>query len=154
MPKILSLRTLLHCATLLCALPATANNLDPLSAAEIARATQRANAATPVSTIRSTTTNNANIPAPELLLVERHPNAKGQTARLADVYTYDYSTNETIIDVVDLDTNQVISSRREQKPATAADYQTNCNAPPPSSLPMTNNAAYWMPNSSALPGKP
>lgn len=129
MPKILSLRTLLHCAPLLCALthlPATANNLDPLSAAEIARATQRANAAPPVSTIRSTTTNNANIPVPELLLVERHPNAKGQTARLADVYTYDYSTNETLIDVIDLDTNQVISSKREknlQLPLTANELQ-------------------------------
>ncbi|QQZ28494.1 hypothetical protein HMY34_06825 [Thiothrix subterranea] len=130
MPKILSLRTLLHCATLLCALthlPAVANNLDPLSEAEIARATQRANTAPPVSTVRSTPTNSSTTtPAPELLLVERHPNAKGQTARLADVYTYYYSTNETLIEVIDLDTNQVISSRREQNlqlPLTANELQ-------------------------------
>ncbi|MDQ5768471.1 hypothetical protein [Thiothrix subterranea] len=123
MPNILSLRTLLHCITLLSALthlPAVANNLDPLSPTEIARATQRAN---PVA---QTTRSSSTTPAPELLLVERHPNAKGQTTRLADVYTYDYSTNETLIDVVDLDTNQVISRRRErnlQLPLTANELQ-------------------------------
>jgi len=123
MPNILSLRTLLHCITLLSALthlPAVANNLDPLSPTEIARATQRAN---PVA---QTTRSSSTTPAPELLLVERHPNAKGQTARLADVYTYDYSTNETLIDVIDLDTNQVISRRREQNlqlPLTANELQ-------------------------------
>ena len=123
MPNILSLRTLLHCITLLSALthlPAVANNLDPLSPTEIARATQRAN---PVA---QTTRSSSTTPAPELLLVERHPNAKGQTARLADVYTYDYSTNETLIDVIDLDTNQVISRKREknlQLPLTANELQ-------------------------------
>lgn len=128
MHKILSLRTLLHYATLLCALthlPANAGNLDPLSPAEIARATQQANVAAPLPTTRSATTNSTT-PVLELLLVERHPNAKGQTARRADVYTYDYSTNETIIDVIDLDTNRVISRKREknlQLPLTANELQ-------------------------------
>lgn len=128
MHKILSLRTVLRYATLLCALtllPANAGSLDPLSPAEIVRATQQANVAAPLPTTRSATINNTT-PVLELLLVERHPNAKGQTARRADVYTYDYSTNETIIDVIDLDTNRVISRKREknlQLPLTTNELQ-------------------------------
>ncbi len=53
--------------------------------------------------------------AKELLLVERHQqkNApKGQ--RLADVFTYDYGTDELIESLVDLNTNAVISTTRKQ----------------------------------------
>lgn len=131
MHKILSLRTVLYYITVICVithLPASANNLDPLSPAEIARATQQASTSTPVpfSTNRNLSINNVTTTTPELLLVERHLNTKGQTARLADVYTYDYSTNETLIDVIDLDTNQVISRQREQNlqlPLTANELQ-------------------------------
>lgn len=111
-------------------LSANAANLDPLSPAEMIRATQQASVATPsgIATTRSLTLNTSasTTPAPELLLVERHPNDKGQTARLADVYTYDYSTNETLINVIDLDTNKTLSSKREQNlqlPLTANELQ-------------------------------
>ena len=114
MPNVPSLRSLLLCLPLvLAALPTQAGSLDPLSAAEMERAIQQASSAAPVATTRQLV-NNASIPAPERLLVERHLNAKGETARLADVYTYDYATNETLISVIDLDTNKILSNKREK----------------------------------------
>ncbi|MBJ6610360.1 MAG: hypothetical protein JG718_08380 [Candidatus Thiothrix moscowensis] len=91
---------------------AQAGTMDPLNPAELSRATSMATAASPANTQRSLSVNTT--PAPELLLVERHPNKKGQTARLADVYTYDYSSNETILTLINLDTNQVLSTQRQQ----------------------------------------
>lgn len=114
MPNVPSLRSLLLCLPLvLAALPTQAGSLDPLSAAEMERAIQQASSAPPVATTRQLV-NNASTPAPERLLVERHLNAKGETARLADVYAYDYTTNETIISVIDLDTNKILSNKREK----------------------------------------
>lgn len=110
------LRSLLLCFPLaLIALPSQAGSLDPLSPAEMSRAMQQANVTpAPAATTRMTVDNATTTPAPELLLVERHVNAKGQTARLADVYTYDYASNETLISVIDLDTNKTLSSKREK----------------------------------------
>lgn len=51
----------------------------------------------------------------EVLLIERHQqkNApKGQ--RIADVFTYDYATNELIESLVDLNTSEVIKTSRKQ----------------------------------------
>ncbi len=114
MPNVPSLRSLLLCLPLVLAtLPTQAGSLDPLSAAEMERAIQQASSAPSVATTRQLV-NNASTPPPERLLVERHLNAKGETARLADVYTYDYASNETIISVIDLDTNKILSSKREK----------------------------------------
>lgn len=100
---------------LLLSVAVNAGNMDPLNPAEIARATGQANASQPLSTTRATVnTTSVTTPPIELLLVERHPDTKDSTARLADVYSYDYSSNETLINVVDLTTNQVISSQRQQ----------------------------------------
>jgi Cu2+-containing amine oxidase len=96
-----------------------ANDMDPLNPAELAKATSLVQSAStpaasqrtliaPSSTATTTTT------APELLLVERHINEKDQSGRRADVYKYDYSSNETLISLIDLDTNQVISTKRQQ----------------------------------------
>lgn len=114
MPNLPSLHSFLFCLPLvLAALPTQAGSLDPLSAAEMERAIQQASSVLPVATTRQLI-NNASTPAPERLLVERHLNAKGETARLADVYTYDYATNETLISVIDLDTNKILSNKREK----------------------------------------
>ena len=52
-------------------------------------------------------------PTLEQLLVERRPSDKAQpNQRLADVYSYDYSVDETIHAVVDLSNGQVLSSER------------------------------------------
>jgi Cu2+-containing amine oxidase len=115
----------LHCLSLVLALASLsthAGNLDPLSPAEMARATQQASAATPSSTSTSRSLPANSTTPPERLLVERHVNNKTQTARLADVYTYDYATNETLINVIDLDTNTTLSTKHEknlQLPLTA-----------------------------------
>ena len=51
----------------------------------------------------------------EILLIERHEE-KGapEGQRRADVFTYDYQTNELIQSLVDLNTSEVISSVRKQ----------------------------------------
>lgn len=117
-------RWLLSCC-LVCACGLThAAALDPLNPAEISRALQHAANATPA--VSRTRALSLNTPAPELLLVERRPQEKGSTQRLADVYTYDYSTDTTLITVVDLDTNKVVSSQRQQNlqlPLTANELQ-------------------------------
>lgn len=95
--------------------PAMAGAMDPLDPSELARATSMVSTTTAPAgaATRALAVNSA--PATELLLIERHPNEKGQTARLADVYTYDYATDETVIAVINLDTNQVVSSQRQQR---------------------------------------
>lgn len=93
---------------------AMAGVMDPLDPTELSRAINATTTtATPVASMRALAASTA-APTTELLLVERHPNEKGQTIRLADVYTYDYATDETIINVVNLDTNQIVSSKRQQ----------------------------------------
>jgi hypothetical protein len=94
--------------------PATqAGNFDPLDPNEIARAASQATlSATPAAT--STRRQVSTAPANELLLIERHINNKGNTERLADVYTYDYHTNQTIITVVNLDTNTTLAKHYQQ----------------------------------------
>lgn len=64
---------------------------------------------------RSTEQAAAQLPETELLLIERRRNDKGEgMQRLADVYHYDYSRNETIHNIVDLDTQQLLSRERRQ----------------------------------------
>ena len=97
--------------------PATyAGNLDPLDPKEMARAASQATlSATPAATsTRRKTSTTSTTPANEVLLIERHINNKGNTERLADVYTYDYHTNQTIITVVNLDTNTTLAKHYQQ----------------------------------------
>lgn len=90
-----------------------AGNLDPLDPKEMARAASQATlSATPAAT--STRRQTSTAPANEVLLIERHINNKGNTERLADVYTYDYHTNQTIITVVNLDTNTTLAKHYQQ----------------------------------------
>lgn len=105
---LLSLALLLANSGLL-AKPAT---LDPLAPDEISRAISAATTS-PTATV-STTRQLLATPVPELLLVERHPAPKGQAQRLADVFTYDYSSNETIHTLIDLGSNQAIRTERQQ----------------------------------------
>jgi Cu2+-containing amine oxidase len=67
----------------------------------------------------SAPTNSANsstAPKTEVLLIERHEEEKNapKDLRRADVFTYDYSTNELISSLVDLNTQQVVSSSRKK----------------------------------------
>ncbi len=97
--------------------PATyAGNLDPLAPNEMARAASQATlSATPTTTsTRRQASTTSTAPANEVLLIERHINNKGNTERLADVYTYDYHTNQTIITVVNLDTNTTLAKHYQQ----------------------------------------
>lgn len=90
-----------------------AGNLDPLDPKEMARAASQATlSATPAAT--STRRQASTAPANEVLLIERHINNKGNTERLADVYTYDYHSNQTIITVVNLDTNTTLAKHYQQ----------------------------------------
>lgn len=89
---------------------AQANDTDPLSPIELEKALAISTSAT--ASQRSTSSTHT---AQELLLVERRPIDKEQAPqRLADVYHYDYSKNETIHSVIDLDTQQVISTQHQQ----------------------------------------
>lgn len=86
---------------------------DPLSSAEIAkvsRITQQ-----PQLAARSTGDNASRSRPREVLLIEQHQekNApKGQ--RRADVFTYDYQTNELIETLVDLKTSEVLKTQRKK----------------------------------------
>ena len=95
-----------------------ANDTDPLSPDELEKALTLSTSAstTNLRSLRSTSASNAaSNTAKELLLVERRPMDKEQVPqRLADVYHYDYSNNETIHSIVDLDTQQVISTEHQQ----------------------------------------
>ncbi len=122
MNKLPSLKHVLLCLALFPAgfQSVQAGDMDPLNATELSRAVSMA-VTTPAPAVATSAarslsvTANSTTPATELLLVERHLNEKDQSGRLADVYTYDYASNETIISVVDLDTNQIISSQRQQQ---------------------------------------
>ncbi|SKA87663.1 hypothetical protein SAMN02745130_02850 [Thiothrix eikelboomii] len=94
-----------------------AKDLDPLSPAELSQAVslaapeQRAQLA-----MRSDTHAPAIAHTLELLLVERRPVDKEQPGRrLADVYSYDYRSDETIHSIVDLNTQERVQTERVQK---------------------------------------
>jgi Cu2+-containing amine oxidase len=90
---------------------------DPLSAEEIARVTI-ISAPTSVAARSADTSNPNNMllnDKQEVLLIERHQQ-KGapQGQRRADVYIYDYQTNELIESLVDLNTSEVLNTNRKQ----------------------------------------
>lgn len=94
-----------------------AKDLDPLSPAELSQAVslaapeQRAQLA-----MRSHASAPAIVHTLELLLVERRPVDKEQPGRrLADVYSYDYRSDETIHSIVDLNTQERVQTERVQK---------------------------------------
>ena len=94
-----------------------AQNYDPLSAEEIAKVSALTSESSIVAARSSDTsskdsnTNNKK----EVLLIERHQQ-KGapDNQRRADIFTYDYATNELIESLVDLNTSEVISSIRKK----------------------------------------
>lgn len=89
---------------------ASAKELDPLNAAEIANALNLS-----VPQQRRSRAFNTNLPAPETLLVERRPADKNNPGiRLADIYRYDYERDETIHTVIDVNQQRVISNERHQ----------------------------------------
>lgn len=93
-----------------------AKDLDPLSPAELNKAV---NLAAPEQSAqlasRSTTQTTAIAHELELLLVERRPVDKDQPGkRLADVYSYDYRSDETIHSIVDLTTQERVQTERVQ----------------------------------------
>ncbi len=117
--------------------------LDPLNASELARAMHlhRSSAApgqqlsTPGSEAAASRRADQSSPAvspesiadnQELLLVERSHLNKNDNGRKADVYVYDYESNELIHSVIDLRSERVISTSRSQDvqlPLTAAEIE-------------------------------
>ncbi|TXH72004.1 MAG: hypothetical protein E6Q85_07060 [Thiothrix sp.] len=94
-----------------------AKDLDPLSPTELATAV---NLAAPEQSAQLASRSTAQAPAIaheiELLLVERRPVDKEQPGkRLADVYSYDYRSDETIHSIVDLNTQERLQTERVQK---------------------------------------
>jgi Cu2+-containing amine oxidase len=94
-----------------------AKDLDPLSPAELSKAVSLA---APEQSLqlaqRSATQAPATANELELLLVERRPTDKEQPGkRLADVYSYDYRSDETIHNIVDLNTQALVETERVQK---------------------------------------
>ena len=88
---------------------------DPLSVDEINKALSLTQPQKQVAAARSALPKTGIKQARELLLIERHQQKhapKGQ--RLADIFTYDYETDELIEQQVDLNTNEVISTSRKQ----------------------------------------
>lgn len=107
---------------LLCATTLSANTTDPLTLSEISKVTRLVS---PTPTIQSGSLLKPSLKRinssdkkqnKEILLVERHIEEKNapKTLRRADIYTYDYATNELIEALVDLNTNEIISSERRQ----------------------------------------
>ena len=92
---------------------AFAHNNDPLSEDEITRAANLTNE--PTLTARPSGTASENKKSQEILLIERHQQ-KGAPSnqRYADIFTYDYETNELIESVVDLNTSTIISTGRKK----------------------------------------
>jgi Cu2+-containing amine oxidase len=107
------------CLLPFCLKPLVAGEFDPLNITEFNRALTIALPTTALSRSAASSQSASNAVAPlptsKTLLVERHINQKGQSGRLADVYSYDYAKNETLVSVVDLNTNQVLSTERKQK---------------------------------------
>ena len=91
---------------------AYAHSNDPLSLDEISKVVSL----TQVKAVaRSAASTSASHSSKEVLLVERHQQKNApQDQRYADIFTYDYETNELIESVVDLNTSAVISSKRTQ----------------------------------------
>lgn len=94
-----------------------AKDLDPLSSAELSKAVSLA---APGQSAQLAMRSAAQAPATahelELLLVERRPVDKEQPGkRLADVYSYDYRSDETIHSIVDLNTQERVQTERVQK---------------------------------------
>ncbi len=96
-----------------------AGETDPLSPAEQDKALLISTAQAPLQQriSKGTESSATSLPTPEteLLLIERRQTDKEATAqRLADVYHYDYTHDETIHSVVNLDTRQLLSRKRHQ----------------------------------------
>lgn len=92
-----------------------AHNNDPLSLDEVSKAAALTSkpqfAARSLGDSESSITNTSQ----ELLLVERNEEKNAPSdQRRADVYIYDYSTNELIQSLIDLNTSEVIRSERKQ----------------------------------------
>lgn len=94
-----------------------AKDLDPLSPAELSQAISLATAEQSAQqALRSAASAPASAQPLELLLVERRPVDKEQPGqRLADVYSYDYRSDETIHSIVDLTTQEKLQTERVQK---------------------------------------
>ena len=90
---------------------------DPLNNSELSLALQATQAMMNTPRLqhaaRNTSASSQAILSMEQLLVERRPTDKEQPEkRLADVYSYDYSVDETVHAVVDVATGEIISSER------------------------------------------
>lgn len=111
-------KIVLNVASLIMALSVTstnafAHNNDPLSEEEIARVANLTS--DPTLTARSSGTVSGDRKPQEVLLIERHQQ-KGAPSdqRYADIFTYDYETNELIESVVDLNTSIIIKTSRKK----------------------------------------
>lgn len=92
-----------------------ANNMDPLSPEELANA-MALGQPEQVSAFSTRSLQAAAVgPATSrVLLVERRQTRKGETSRLADVYTYHYDSNELERSIIDLNTRTVLDTSRSQ----------------------------------------
>ena len=115
-------------ATLFSLTSAYAKSMDPVSDSEIDKATslamqslqapvvaRRSVSTTQVATASASISSAETISTVQFLNVETHRFDKGDSnsdARWTDVSAYDYATDELIINVVNLDTNAVVSSKR------------------------------------------
>ncbi len=93
-----------------------AQSYDPLTEEEIARAANlTSESSSLLSRSKDASVNNTDNHRKELLLIERNQH-KGAPSnqRRADIFTYDYDTNELIEALVDLNTSEVISITRKQ----------------------------------------
>ena len=88
---------------------------DPFSQDEVARVVSISKVPALAARTSGSTSSNSINNEQEILLIERHEE-KGapEGQRRADVFTYDYQTNELIQSLVDLTTSEVISSVRKQ----------------------------------------
>ncbi|TXH70182.1 MAG: hypothetical protein E6Q83_06555 [Thiothrix sp.] len=92
-----------------------AKDLDPLSPSELAKAVSLAAPEQTAQLAARSATQLAVAHELELLLVERRPVDKEQPGkRLADVYSYDYRSDETIHSIVDLSTQERLQTERVQ----------------------------------------
>ncbi len=109
---------------------APVHKFDPLNAVEIdaiVEIVRARSSASPAGRSRGLAeANRAETERTELLLVERHQGEKDDPARRADVYVYDYNTNELVHTIVDVETQETISverSRGTQLPLTQNEIQ-------------------------------
>ena len=85
---------------------------DPLSSAEIAKV---ARLTQPAMSARPTGAEKGGSKSLEVLLIEQHQEKNApKNQRRADVYTYDYQTNELIETLVDLKTSEVLRTQRKK----------------------------------------